>query len=73
MPFYTMATIVLLALSACNNKQTGPVFTVTGKIDNAAGKTLYLSNIGIKENIILDSTTIKEDGSYTFSQPQHAS
>ena len=73
MPFYTMATIVLLMLSACNNKQTGPVFTVTGKIDNAAGKTLYLSNIGIKENIILDSTTIKEDGSYTFSQPQPAS
>ena len=73
MPFYTMATIVLLMLSACNNKQTGPVFTVTGKIDNAAGKTLYLSNIGIKENIILDSTTIKEDGSYIFSQPQPAS
>ena len=73
MPFYTMATIVLLMLSACNNKQAGPVFTVTGKIDNAAGKTLYLSNIGIKENIILDSTTIKENGSYTFSQPQPAS
>ena len=73
MPFYIVAIIVLLTLSACHDKPASPTFTVSGKIDNAAGKTLYLSNISIKGNIFLDSTTIKQDGSYTFSQPQPAS
>lgn len=72
-PFYVFAASILLLLSACNNKPACPSFTVTGKIENAAGKTLYLSNIGLKGNIILDSTTISKDGSYTFSQPQPAS
>lgn len=68
-----ITTIALSLFSACNNKPECPSFTVTGKIDNAAGKTIYLSNIGTKGNILLDSTTIKNDGSYTFSQPQPAS
>ena len=72
-PFCIITAILLLTFSACNNKSAGPSFTVTGKIDNAAGKTLYLSNIGVKGNIVLDSIKIKQDGSYTFSQPQPAS
>ena len=68
-----IAAVALTLLSACNNRPACPSFTVTGKIDNGAGKTLYLSNIGIKGNIPLDSTTISNDGSYTFSQPQPAS
>ena len=69
----TIVAVALTLLSACNNRPACPSFTVTGKIDNGAGKTLYLSNIGIKGNIPLDSTTISNDGSYTFSQPQPAS
>ena len=68
-----IVAVALTLLSACNNRPACPSFTVTGKIDNGAGKTLYLSNIGIKGNIPLDSTTISNDGSYTFSQPQPAS
>ena len=68
-----ITAVTLTLLSACNNRPACPSFTVTGKIDNGAGKTLYLSNIGIKGNIPLDSTTISNDGSYTFSQPQPAS
>ena len=34
---------------------------------------MYLSNIGIKGNILLDSIVIGKDGSYTFCQPQPAS
>ena len=71
--FCIITAIVLLTFSACNNKPADPSFTVIGKIDNAAGKTLYLSNIGIKGNIVLDSIKIKQDGSYTFCQPQPAS
>lgn len=70
--FCIIASILSL-FYACNNKPTCPSFTVTGKIDNATGKTLYLSNIGIKGNILLDSTKIGQDGSYKFSQPQPAS
>ena len=68
-----IVAVALTLFSACNNRPACPSFTVTGKIDNGAGKTLYLSNIGIKGNIPLDSTTISNDGSYTFSQPQPAS
>ena len=38
-----------------------------------AGKSIYLSNIGINGNIILDSAKIDKNGLYTFSQPQPAS
>ncbi len=58
---------------ACNDKQACPTFTVKGKIENAAGKTLYLSNIGINGNIVLDSVKIDKNGLYTFEQPQPAS
>ena len=37
------------------------------------GKSIYLSNIGINGNIILDSAKIDKNGLYTFSQPQPAS
>lgn len=70
--FCIIASILSL-FYACNNKPSCPSFTVTGKIGNAAGKTIYLSNIGIKGNIVLDSTKIGKDGSYTFRQPQPAS
>ena len=70
--FCIIASILSL-FYACNNKPECPSFTVTGKIETAAGKTLYLSNIGIKGNILLDSTTISKEGLYTFKQPQPAS
>lgn len=68
-----IAIIISLLFSACNNKPEQPSFTVKGKIENAAGKTLYLSNIGIRGNIILDSTKIDKEGRYSFKQPQPAS
>ena len=69
----TVATVTLLLFSACDNKPACPTFTVKGKIENAAGKSIYLSNIGINGNIILDSAKIDKNGLYTFSQPQPAS
>ena len=69
----TVATVTLLLFSACGNKPDCPTFTVKGKIENAAGKSIYLSNIGINGNIILDSAKIDKNGLYTFSQPQPAS
>lgn len=70
--FCIIASILSL-FYACNDKQACPTFTVKGKIENAAGKTLYLSNIGINGNIVLDSVKIDKNGLYTFKQPQPAS
>ena len=70
--FCIIASILSL-FYACNDKQACPAFTVKGKIENAAGKTLYLSNIGINGNIVLDSVKIDKNGLYTFEQPQPAS
>lgn len=70
---FCIVASILSLFYACDNKPECPSFTVTGKIENAAGKTLYLSNIGIKGNIVLDSTTISKEGLYTFKQPQPAS
>jgi peroxiredoxin len=70
--FCIIASILSL-FYACNDKQACPTFTVKGKIENAAGKTLYLSNIGINGNIVLDSVKIDKNGLYTFEQPQPAS
>jgi peroxiredoxin len=70
--FCIIASILSL-FYACDNKQACPTFTVTGKIENAAGKTLYLSNIGINGNIVLDSVKTDKNGLYTFEQPQPAS
>lgn len=70
--FCIIASILSL-FYACNNKPSCPTFTVKGKIENAAGKTLYLSNIGINGNIVLDSVKIDKNGLYTFEQSQPAS
>ena len=70
--FCIIASILSL-FYACNDKQACPTFTVKGKIENAAGKTLYLSNIGINGNIVLDSVKTDKNGLYTFEQPQPAS
>ena len=71
--FYALFSGIIILLSACGHKTDGPEFSVTGKIANAAGKKIYLSNIGTKGIIPLDSTVIDKDGNYTFSQPRPAS
>ena len=70
--FCIIASILSLFYE-CNDKQACPTFTVKGKIENAAEKTLYLSNIGINGNIVLDSVKTDKNGLYTFEQPQPAS
>ena len=56
--FYAIISSAILIFSACNNKTDIQKFTVKGNIANAEGKMIYLSNIGIKSIIPLDSTKI---------------
>ena len=71
--FYAIISSAILIFSACNNKTDIQKFTVKGNIANAEGKMIYLSNIGIKSIIPLDSTKIGKNGEYSFSQPRPAS
>lgn len=70
---YAIITGAAILFSACGNKTDIQQFTVTGNIANAEGKMIYLSNIGVKNIIPLDSAKIAKDGSYTFRQPRPAS
>ena len=58
-------SIVLLVCS-CAKEKNG--FTVQGKIENAAGDTLYIESLSLLGVGKLDSVTIK-DGSYSFELP----
>ena len=59
-------SIVLLVCS-CAKEKNG--FTVQGKIENAAGDTLYIESLSLLGVGKLDSVTIKKDGSYSFELP----
>ncbi len=71
--FYVIIAGSAMLFSACEKKTEISGFTVKGKIANAEGKMVYLSNIGTKSVILLDSARVGKDGSYMFSQPRPAS
>ena len=71
--FFAIISGAAILFSACNSKIDTPSFTVKGNIANAEGKMIYLSNIGTKSIIPLDSAKIGKDGTYSFSQPRPAS
>jgi hypothetical protein len=56
--------LLIVLFSACSgNKER---FTVEGEIKNAAGKTLYLENVGTSEVTLLDSAKIADSGFFRF-------
>ncbi len=59
---------ILLSLIGCLVGCTGSHKTeITGTITDAAGKTVYLDQVGAQRTTTLDSLTAKKDGSYRFS------
>lgn len=67
-------TLLLAAASlfifSCNSCYDGPTFTINGKVENADGKMLYLSNIGIEGITTIDSIKLDAEGEFSFEQPQ---
>ena len=55
--------IVLFALFACGRKTN---FTISGKLDGGAGKTIYLNKLLISDQLILDSAKLNKDGEFKF-------
>jgi septum formation topological specificity factor MinE len=61
---------IITLLVSCNQKNT---FKVSGKIQNAAGKTLYFQHNGILETSTLDSVKLDAKGEFSFksSSPKY--
>ena len=56
------AFLVISTTTNCSHNET---FTIEGTIENGKGNMLYLSNIGITGNAILDSVKLKSNGKDT--------
>lgn len=59
--------ILLIGMTLFSCKQ-GEAFKVTGNIGSAEGDTLYLEHRGLAGVRALDSTVLKNDGSFAFKQ-----
>lgn len=67
--FTTAIKLSLLAIlvTACGNEEK---FTIKGHVEGGEGKKIYLSNVGIIGNTLLDSVKIGRNGSFEFQQPR---
>ena len=59
-----LAAAAAILVCAC---QQAPRFTIEGKVENAAGRTLYLLNIGTNSTARIDSAKLGENGEFSFS------
>lgn len=57
----TFAALLLLAFASCTKKST-----IQGKIEGAAGKTIYLEALSDERVHAIDSSTVAEDGSFVL-------
>ncbi|MDR0427705.1 MAG: AhpC/TSA family protein [Dysgonamonadaceae bacterium] len=64
-PFCIFLFLCLFILSSCHKAEE---FKITGKIENAADKVLYLEQIGISKTTLLDSVVLDASGDYLFKQ-----
>ena len=54
---------VLFALLACGRKTN---FTISGKLDGGAGKTIYFNKLLISNQLIADSVKLNQAGEFKF-------
>ena len=66
---YLFITLCTLATACCKQN----TFQIKGKIDNAANQTIYLEQMALTKNILIDSTTINQQGNFTIkaTSPTH--
>lgn len=62
---YFIGCMLLLGVTSCSNE---PRFKVEGTVTGAAGKMLYLEQVGIENTELLDSAKLNEKGSFDFIQ-----
>lgn len=57
-----LATLTLMGMTSCNERR----FHVNGTINNATDSTLYLENMGLDGPVVVDSTKLGADGTFSF-------
>ncbi len=62
-----IAIVLIASFFSCTKE---PVFTIKGNIEEAGGKMLYLSHIGIEKSRKIDSVKLGESGNFSFEQPR---
>jgi len=60
----TVFALAAMAVASCSNNK----FKVEGEIANAKDSLLYFENVGIEGINVLDSVTLDEGGSFSFSE-----
>lgn len=61
-------TIIMLMLTSCGKSD----FTVKGVVSGADGLVMYLENVGVSSNTVLDSVKLNAVGKFKFKQPRPA-
>jgi len=62
--------IMVLALALIAGCTKNEEFIVKGKIEDASGQKVFLYRMDINKDILLDSATIKRNGSFKIKQPR---
>lgn len=62
---YGLLALMLIGLGACDNE---PKFKVQGEVAGADNKTLYLEASSLNGIVVLDSTKLGSQGSFSFSE-----
>ena len=60
---FILLLTILTALSSCQKNK----YALSGKIENASGKTIVLERLNLNNTQIIDSMKIKKDGSFKFA------
>ncbi len=60
-----LTCLVLAALVGCSKQER---FTIEGNVSEAAGKMLYLDQMGVSKTVAIDSVRLKKDGHFRFKQ-----
>ncbi|MCF8296300.1 MAG: AhpC/TSA family protein [Saprospiraceae bacterium] len=65
--FFLLAFIAIIVFSCGNNNEKNKI-TINGKLTNTHAETIYLEELTITNLKPIDSTTVNEDGEFSFKQ-----
>jgi peroxiredoxin len=63
-PTIFLASVALLA--SCSRTKNNGNFELKGKLDNSKAETIYLEKLSSQQPVVVDSTTVDENGEFEF-------
>lgn len=65
-------SVTMLVLMSCGSAKNGGDGSVKGTIKNASNQSVYLEELTPEKIVLIDSTKVKEDGTFSFKKTTHA-